>query len=232
MRNIVLPFVAAVALAGCYHYEAPTPAGPVGAHDTWYGQNVPLQADIWYSEFTGDISFEVSQPAYTSVFLIRPGSGTTMLFPRFREGQNFFRAGTHRLNSYYTTGGFGGVGWRSSITSWLDPWRLGVFGSSYWPYGYGYTPYGFGQYPYSGYGYYGYGGYGYYGYGYYGYSRWASLAMSRPMYLVLVASTEPLRTDEFLHGRQPMGLRFAKRRRTGRRCRGCRVCPATGSAAM
>ncbi len=206
MRKVVLPLFAAVALAGCYHYETPAPAGPAEAHDTWYGRNEPLQADIWYSEFTGDVSISVSQPAYTSVFLIRPGMGTTMLFPRFRDGMNYFSGGTHRLNSYYM-GGFGGYGWRSSFNSWLDPWGSGAFG-----YGFGHT------YPYYDFGYspWGYGGYGYpvgygygYGYGYGSYSRWSSLRFSQPMYLVLVASTEPLRTGMFMSGRQTMSLRFA-----------------------
>lgn len=216
MRNVVLPLFAAVALAGCYHYETPAPAGPARAHDTWYGQNEPLQADIWYSEFSGDISFNVSQPAYTAVFLIRPGSGASMVFPRYGDGQNFFRGGTHRVNSYYT--GMSAYGWRSSYGSWLDPWSLGSFGYGYgglnpvygygYPYGYSY-PYGYG---YGGYGYggYGYGGYGYDGYGYrYGYNPWASLTFSQPMYLLLVASTEPLRTDQFTAGRRIMSLRFA-----------------------
>ncbi|MEJ2218384.1 MAG: hypothetical protein P8099_17410, partial [Gemmatimonadota bacterium] len=214
MRKIILPLIAAVSVAGCYHYQAPAPTGPAAAHDTWYGQNAPMQASIWFNDFTGDMTIDVSQPAYTTVFLIRPGMGASMVYPRYRDGANRVTQGSHRLYAYET--GFGGYGWQNPFSRW----GFSSFGYPYGGYGYGFGyPYGFGGYGYGyryggyGHGYpFGYGypyGYGFGGYGYYGYNSWAALNMSRPMYLVLVASSEPLRTDEFLYGQQTMSMRFA-----------------------
>jgi len=176
-----LPLLAVVVLGcaphgyGDWYPDVRGPRDPYRSSVVDHGSYGPLHADLWYSSFSGDISFRVSESAYVALFVIEPGRGARMLFPR-HPGQNaYVYGGLHRLDRYHRVrSGYGswGAGWFGGRDwGWYDPWGYDrAWGTGLRP---GVA------------------------YGSSGYGDWRLGGRMGPSYLFLVASKEPLATGRF-----------------------------------
>ena len=94
----ILP-LAFLAMTACY-----TPRAVEPAPDPWdtppggWGAS-PLEASLFYDEYTGYAYFDLSRPAHVAIFALRPGGGMEMIYPAigigtrmsFNNGRNIVR---------------------------------------------------------------------------------------------------------------------------------------------
>ena len=108
MRTI-LP-LALLAVTACYTPRAVDPAPNVYDRADAYGM-APLEASVFYHEYSGYVSFDVSRPAHVALFALRPGGGMNMIYPArgiggsmtrgglVGEGRSQFYAGRHSVRT-------------------------------------------------------------------------------------------------------------------------------------
>ena len=100
MRTI-LPLALLAATAACYTPRAVDSAPDVYAYDDAYGP-APLEASIFYDEYSGYAWFDVSRPAHVAVFALRPGGGLEIIYPAIGMGlgrQTHFSSGRHSVRT-------------------------------------------------------------------------------------------------------------------------------------
>lgn len=81
----ILP-LAFLAVAACYTPRAVerTP-GPWDGPDAW--GIAPLEASLFYDEYSGYAYFDLSRPANVAIFALRPGGGMEMIYPAIGIGR-------------------------------------------------------------------------------------------------------------------------------------------------
>jgi hypothetical protein len=111
----ILP-LAFLAVAACYTPRAVEPApDPWNTPPGGWGA-APLEASLFYDEYTGYAYFDLSRPAHVAMFALRPGGGMEMIYPAigvgsrmaFDDGRSIVRTGSrvfgHGRNIVRTTG--------------------------------------------------------------------------------------------------------------------------------
>ncbi len=122
----ILP-LALLAVTACYSPRSIEPrSGPYNAPaDAW--DTAPLQASVWYDEFTGHARFDITRPANVAIFALHPGSGVEMIYPAIGYGGRMsFTTGSH----FVRTGGapYRLTRHRSAARGYgpSDPWNVRV----------------------------------------------------------------------------------------------------------
>ncbi|MBW3554106.1 MAG: hypothetical protein KY466_11375, partial [Gemmatimonadetes bacterium] len=90
--------LALLAVTACYSPRtiAPSP----GAYEDQSWRPAPLEASLFYNEFTGFATFEVSRPASVAIFALRPGGGMEMIYPAMGMGtRTTFSGGDHLVRT-------------------------------------------------------------------------------------------------------------------------------------
>ncbi|MFW5952359.1 MAG: hypothetical protein ACOCVZ_09615, partial [Gemmatimonadota bacterium] len=106
------------------------PATPGSRSSSQYGTGWiqgPLRATVWFDEYTGLASFDVSRPAHVAMFAVQPLGALELIYPRFGYGSGrAFRSGRHNVRTEF------------------QPYRLA---SDRWSWGRGYDDYYGGRQP-------------------------------------------------------------------------------------
>lgn len=76
--------LALLAVTACYSPRTAAPSP--GAYDDQSWLPAPLEASLYYDEFTGHARFHVSRPASVAMFALRPGGGMEMIYPAMGMG--------------------------------------------------------------------------------------------------------------------------------------------------
>lgn len=89
--------LALLTVTACYSPRAVDQRpGPYEAPPGAWEANGPLEASVWYDEYTGVANFEISRPANVAMFALRPGAGLEMIYPAIGYGNRMtFTSGSH-----------------------------------------------------------------------------------------------------------------------------------------
>lgn len=86
--------MALLAVTACYSPRTVEPSPGAYYDDQAWGP-APLEASLYYDEFTGYASFRVSRPASVALFALRPGGGMEMIYPSPMGTRTLFHSGKH-----------------------------------------------------------------------------------------------------------------------------------------
>lgn len=93
-----------VGATACYAPRAVGPGPDAYAGVSPYGggyYDEPLQASVWFDEYSGYAWFDVNRPAHVAIFAIRPGISASMIYPAVGYGgRQLFTSGRHSVHTW------------------------------------------------------------------------------------------------------------------------------------